>query len=137
MLTLFLLPLKKGSEPQSSFYRAVNSLAHPVSLISILVLFFNDHYLRLAYPSWLTGKLSDIAWLIFAPLICAGLMSWMIRSERYVGILSFSLIGLWFAAGKTILAIHDLTLNIQETVFGWRGVLRLDPSDLIALPALF
>ena len=40
---------------------------HPVALAAIAVLVVNDHVLKSAYPGWLTGKLSDIAGLVFFP----------------------------------------------------------------------
>ena len=54
-----------------AFWRALHSLAHPVSLAAVALLLFNDHWLRWHYPSWLTGKLGDFTWLVFAPFIAA------------------------------------------------------------------
>jgi hypothetical protein len=61
-----------------AFWKAIHSLAHPVTLLAVFLLIFNDHYLRHAYPSWLTGKLGDFTWLIFSPFIVAILLAWII-----------------------------------------------------------
>jgi hypothetical protein len=107
----------------------------------VVLLLVNDHFLRIQWPSWWTGKLGDFAWLIFAPFICALAVSWLIprrnpRQEQIVGLLSFGFIGVWFATAKTIPAIHDLTTNTLDSIVGWHGTLGLDSTDPITLPAL-
>lgn len=44
-------------------------LLHPVVLVSLVVLVINDHWLKHAYPSLLSGKLSDFAGLVLTPLV--------------------------------------------------------------------
>jgi hypothetical protein len=44
------------------------ALLHPLTLASWGVLVFNDHWLKHAHPGWLSGKLSDVAFMILAPL---------------------------------------------------------------------
>jgi hypothetical protein len=44
-------------------------LLHPVVLASIALFIANDHVLKGAAPGWLTGKLSDVAGLVFFPLL--------------------------------------------------------------------
>lgn len=116
----------------------MHCLHHPITIASVLLLLFNDHWLRHSYPSWLTGKLGDFTWLIFAPFITAMLISVIFPqwSHKRIGILSFMFIGLWFATAKTIPAIHHLTTSILHTIIGWEGTLRIDPTDLLTLPAL-
>ncbi len=57
--------------PNLSFRRALVSLSHPLSIAAIGLLLFNDHLWRKVAPSWLTGKIGDFAWLIFAPFLLA------------------------------------------------------------------
>src|SRR5687768_10907746 len=46
---------------------AAGALMHPVTLMAIAVLLLNDHVFKHAWPgTWWTGKLSDIAWMVFA-----------------------------------------------------------------------
>src|SRR5258708_1744835 len=120
---------------------ALNSLVHPISIGAILLLLLNDHWLRYTHPSWLTGKLGDFSWLVFAPFICAVFLSWLIP-KRFkgqvwiIGCTSVLIIGIWFALAKTIPAVHLLTSAAWEAVIGWQGTQRLDPTDLLTLPAL-
>ena len=126
-----------------AFRRATRGLAHPVSMGAVVVLLLNDHWLRWAHPSWVTGKLGDAAWLIFSPLIAALVVAWIVPRgltgkwhERVVGWVSFGGIGAWFALAKTVPFVHGWTLDALEGVTGWRGMLLMDASDLLTLPAL-
>jgi hypothetical protein len=124
-----------------AFWRALHSLTHPISIAAIITLFLNDHWLRFHYPSWLTGKLGDFTWLLFAPFIAATVVAWIVptrfkQQETIVAGLAFCLIGLWFALAKTIPTIHDMTSQAWEAIIGWEGTLRIDPTDLVTLPAL-
>lgn len=124
-----------------AFWKALHSLTHPLSILSILLLLFNDHWLRHNYPSWLTGKLGDFTWLLFAPFITAMLIALIIPKDRpyqtkLVGLLSIGFIGIWFATAKTIPFVHWLTTETLYNIVGYRGTLRLDITDLLTLPAL-
>jgi hypothetical protein len=44
------------------------ALVHPLALGSWSVLLLNDHWLKHAHPGWLSGKLSDVAFMVLAPL---------------------------------------------------------------------
>jgi hypothetical protein len=125
----------------AAFRRAFHSLTHPLSIAAIILLLFNDHWLRWNYPSWLTGKLGDFTWLTFAPFIAALFFAAVIprrlkRHETIVGVLAFGTIGVWFALAKTVPLFHALTTGAWETIIGWQGTLRMDSSDLLTLPAL-
>ena len=54
----------------TAFYvrAAVACLTSRGSLVAVGVLLVNDHVLKDAYSSWLTGKLSDFAGLYFFPV---------------------------------------------------------------------
>ncbi|MBZ0284694.1 MAG: hypothetical protein K8L97_28410 [Anaerolineae bacterium] len=125
-----------------AFWRALNALAHPISIVAVITLLFNDHWLRWNHPSWLTGKLGDFTWLIFAPFVAGLLFSWLIprriqQHERILGIVSITIIGLWFALAKTVPLVHGLTTTAWENIVGWQGTLRMDATDLFTLPALW
>ena len=40
-------------------------LLHPVALLALVLVIFNDRVLKVRYPSEFTGKLSDVAGLVF------------------------------------------------------------------------
>lgn len=124
-----------------AFWRAFHSLTHPLSLLANGLLLFNDHWLRHNHPSWLTGKLGDFTWLVFAPFIAGLVIAWLIprrleNHTQWVVGLSFGFIGIWFATAKTIPLVHQWTTDTLAWLVGWRGTLRLDATDLLTLPAL-
>lgn len=47
--------------------KKLNRLAHPVFLVSLFILFFNDLILKTVFHNYLTGKLSDFAGLLAFP----------------------------------------------------------------------
>ena len=46
-----------------------SGMLHPVPLGALVVLVLNDHWWKRGHPSFVTGKLSDVAGLIFFPLL--------------------------------------------------------------------
>ena len=124
-------------EFQPYFSTRLLSLSHPISIVGIIVVLLNDHWWRRVAPSWFTGKVGDFAWLIFAPFLLALLLAWLMpRREKLVGYAAIVGVGLIFGLAKTVPAFHALTINVLEFLTGWPNVLRMDPTDLIALPAL-
>jgi hypothetical protein len=119
------------------FRRALLSLSHPVSIAAIIVVLLNDHWWRRVAPSWFTGKIGDFAWLIFAPFLLAVILAWLLpRREKLVSYTAIIGVGLIFGLAKTIPAFHALTIDVLEVLTGWPNVLQMDPTDLLALPAL-
>ncbi len=53
----------------------VAAAGHPVVLAAAAVIFVNDLVLRVIAPGWVTGKLSDAAFLIVAPVFGAALVA--------------------------------------------------------------
>jgi hypothetical protein len=53
--------------------RRPSLLLHPIAIASIVVLVVNDHVLKALAPGFVTGKLSDVAGLVFFPLLIASL----------------------------------------------------------------
>ena len=120
-----------------AFRRALLALSHPVSILGVIVVLLNDHWWRHAAPSWFTGKIGDFAWLIFAPFLLAAILAWLFpRREKFVGYAAIIGVGLIFGLAKTVPAFHALTIDVLEFLTGWPNVLRMDPTDLLALPAL-
>ena len=116
-----------------------SGLLHPIALAAIAVLVINDHILKEAYPSWLTGKLSDVAGLVFFPLLAAALLAPLIRIARdrlvtacviATGV-GFAAIKLWEPA--TVACEH--VLGLLQLSPGPVQIVR-DPTDLFALAAL-
>ena len=124
-----------------AFQKAIRHLSAPVSLTAILLLLLNDHLLRQFWPSWLTGKLGDFAWLFFFPYALAALLAWVIpsrweRQAQLTGGLAFGLTGVIFGLAKCVPAFHALLIQAASRLLGFPVSWRLDPSDLLALVAL-
>jgi len=117
------IPVKPGWPP----------LLHPLSLCAIVLMGLNDQIWKYAYPSYLTGKLSDFMGLVFFPL----LLEYLFRSR----LLSVVVTGVGFTLAKTTVFGNDLYNAVYEAmfqVFGWGHPVRLiaDPEDCLTLIAL-
>lgn len=137
-----------------------DGMLHIVPIAAIVLLLVNDHVLKSAYPGWVTGKLSDVAGLVFFPLFLQAACEVVLDASRRwrgpsLGLLLVSAVatGFAFAGAETIPVVADLV----AAVFGmarWpldalgalaRGgalpgvaaaSMTADPSDLLALPFL-
>ncbi len=95
-----------------------------------MLLLLNDHVLKAAYGNVWTGKISDVCWLIVAPVVLAallhaiGLKSRLARGSAMVTVATFfTALQLWPPLGNTITA--------------WiGGTIVADPTDLLALPCM-
>jgi len=131
-----------GEKPKvDALARAVAVFGNPWCWAAIAALIVNDHLLKAAAPSWLTGKLSDVAGLFFFPFLLAVPLSALAgrRAGAYaVGVLAFAVTAGWFAAIKTLPAINGLTAKAVGALLGGGPVrIALDPTDLVALVVLW
>ena len=135
--------------------RIGDALLHPVSLAAIAVLALNDHWAKGRLPPWLTGKASDVAGMVFFPLVLWAVIElalWLFgRRERrphhlYVSAAAtgavFTAINLSRAAGDGYAwALAALQWPVRSALSGDLIALEpvahvVDPTDLVALPAL-
>ncbi|RJS22540.1 hypothetical protein DRW03_14610 [Corallococcus sp. H22C18031201] len=135
-------------------------LLHPGMLLAVGVLVLNDHVFKARWPSWWTGKLSDVAGLVMFPLLLQAL--WEVARAGVKGEFHPSRHVLWgciLAAGLGFSATKVSRLAAE----GWRWGLGgmqwpvravrawgvgqpwpsvrpvshvMDVTDLLALPAL-
>ena len=123
-----------------SVQNSLRCLQHPATWLSIALLLVNDHILKVIYPSWITGKLSDFAGLFFFPFIVATGLSFLL--SRYhvpslrVGQIAFGLVGIWFILLKTTPLVNGLSTSLASRLIGYPPQYVIDPSDLIALSAM-
>ncbi|PTL77153.1 hypothetical protein DAT35_45900 [Vitiosangium sp. GDMCC 1.1324] len=137
-----------------------DGLLHPLVLAAVLLLLVNDHVLKQRWPSWWTGKLSDVAGLAFFPLLLQA--AWESVSARrgrpftpsgpvlltcvvLTGAV-FSAIQLWdTAALGWQWGLGSLQWPVRVLGALWNGARipqvapvahTADASDLLALPAL-
>jgi hypothetical protein len=117
------------------------SLKHPLTLASIGLLLLNDHVLKTAMPSALTGKLSDFAGLFFFPFLLAAFLSLPLDRlrlpSRRTAALAFGLTLLGFTLIKTLPWANALTVAALTRLLGWPVQIARDPTDLLALTVLW
>lgn len=133
---------------------ATRALTAPVTVLAIAVLVVNDHVLKARAPGLVTGKLSDLAGMVFFPLLLAAAAEMLgIRRGRAAVIAAaiatgavFAAIKLWAPAGDAYRVglaalqwpFRVLAAAVTDTAIPGLGRARLtaDPTDLVVLPAL-
>jgi hypothetical protein len=137
-----------------------DAILHPLALASIALLIANDHVLKSLWPGTVTGKLSDVAGLIFFPLLLVAL--WEARSrlrgarwrpDQRRLVIAIVLTGVAFVVVKTVTPAADAYRSILGlaqwpfasvvAVFEGRPLpspapvlFAMDATDLVALPSL-
>lgn len=147
--------------PQApSKHVAGEGLLHPAAVTAVLVMALNDHWLKATYASWWTGKLSDVAGLIFFPLFLQAVVEVgqrlggaSVQPSRRTLLLAIIATGIVFGLGKSTepgaLCCRWLLGTLRWLIFAplnalkgapwtWLVPVRFvkDPTDLIALPSL-
>jgi hypothetical protein len=122
-------------------------LVRPLAVVALMVLVVNDHVLKPRGPGLLTGKLSDIAGLVFLPLLVISLYElvraamrkpWQLGDPWLVAIAAGVAIG--FAATKLstpVAATYGDVLGwLRWPLIGhWRQVaISQDPTDVLCTP---
>lgn len=98
-----------------------------VFLIGLTVLFINDHYLKLEFSNWFTGKLSDFIGIIIFPMFLTYLFPKSIK-------LNVIFTGLFFIFWKSPTSQSFIDAYNQITFIEITRV--IDYSDLVALCCL-
>ena len=130
-------------------------LLHPIAVLAVVVLVINDHVLKPLTPGLLTGKLSDVAGLLFFPLLLVSVVELAALAlrrrppdRRRLVLGSIVTTGLVFGLVKTT-AAGSLAFGWSVGIAQWltsagpmRGdalrpiAVATDPGDLIAMAAL-
>ena len=121
---------------------------HPITLAAVLLLVVNDWYLKSHFgPSVITGKLSDLAGLAFAPVILSAAIGFVLHVAARLGARvdpSLSLrrlvacvvaTGVGFAAVKLSPPIAERLAHVLGYL-GRPASFYEDWTDLLTLPAL-
>ena len=117
--------------------QSLNKLAHPIFVFALGLILLNAMILQPHLPSWLTGKLADLAWMVVLPVASAALLGSFWRgSVKLTFWLPTVLIGLSFALMKTLPEVNALVHGLFFDLFHVPLKLTLDPSDLIALSGI-
>lgn len=106
-------------------FQASTRFGRPLFVLALVTLALNDHVLKGAglLPGVVTGKLSDVAGLLVAPLVLAWVLR--VRSER------------GFAWAHVAVGVGFALIQIPSIAAWVPGHVWADPTDLLALPALW
>jgi hypothetical protein len=125
----------------------VGEAMHPIALAAVIVLLVNDWVLKALMPGPITGKLSDVAGLAFAPVALTAAIGLVLTVAARLGaavdpslshrrlVASVVATGACFAAIKLSPGAAELAEHVLSA-FGRRASIALDRTDLLALPAL-
>ena len=119
--------------------RCVSALTHPATIIALATLLLNDVLFKTLWPqAWITGKLSDLAWVIFALPLLAFLLSLCTRGNRVTARTAFitAYVGLplLYAAFNTFEPVHYWILRGLSIASGGSAGAPLDAMDSIVIP---
>ncbi len=127
----------------STFRLSLRALSHPLSLAAIGLLLLNDHVLKAAAPSWLTGKLSDFAGLFFFPFVFIAILTIPFvggplrhRTPAWMPALAFGVTAIWFAAIKILPAANAVMAQVVGWFAGGPVFIAPDATDVMALVSL-
>lgn len=118
----------------------IGYFVHPLPLAAVLLTAINDHYLKYAYPSFLTGKISDFAGVFFFPIFICALFNlapnlfsakphWITLRQGVIAIMATDLI---FVSVKMVPAVTHSYIEILGAI-GYPSRVTRDPGDLAAL----
>lgn len=119
--------------------RAAAALTHPATLAALAALLVNDIALKRAFPdAWATGKLSDLAWMVFAPPLLAYALSLIPGRSALGGRAGFGIayvgLPLLYAAFNTFEPVHNAISRGLALVGGSGPGAPLDPTDSAVIP---
>ena len=103
------------------------------------MLLVNDLVFKALWPgAWVPGKLSDLAWMMFAPPVLAYILSFATlgsaQAQRAAFMAAYAGLPLLYVAFNTFQPVHDVILHVLG-LFGGDGPRSpLDPTDSIVIP---
>ena len=119
--------------------RCTAALTHPVTVGALGLLLLNDLVFKALWSNpWTTGKLSDLAWVIFASPLLAFLLSPIARkgllAERIVFVTAYAGLPILYAAFNTFPVVHDAILWALSFAGGTGLGAPHDPTDSLVIP---
>ena len=129
----------EGTLPADIRRRAASALMHPATLAALGVLLVNDLLFKVLWPeAWVPGKLSDLAWMVFAPPVLAYILSFApLGNGQRQGVgfaVAYAGLPLLYAAFNTFQPVHDAILLVLGSVGGDGPRSPLDPTDSLVIP---
>lgn len=106
--------------------------------LTIVVLLVNDHWAKDRWGNAVTGKVSDLAGMFFAPILLVSL--WELVRRRTVPTSTFRWFALVFGAAfvlvKTVPPVATVAEHLNGLVRGDPTVIVHDPTDAVAVVAM-
>ena len=116
------------------------ALTHPVTLGALALLLVNDVVFKTLFPgAWAVGKLSDLAWVIFAsPLLAFALSFAVLKSaagRRAALVVAYGGLPLLYAAFNTFAPVHDAIMRVLTLgADGAASDSPMDATDSLVIP---
>jgi len=119
--------------------RTQAALTHPATFVALATLLLNDLALKWIWQgAWLTGKLSDLAWLVFAAPLLAFALSFAARdsvaAQRWTWRIAYIGLPLLYLAYNSIAPLHDAIMSAFSLARGTPGASPFDPTDSVVIP---
>ncbi len=119
--------------------RTQAALTHPATFVALATLLLNDLALKWIWQgAWLTGKLSDLAWLVFAAPLLAFALSFAARgsiaAQRWTWRIAYIGLPLLYLAYNSIAPLHDAIMSAFSLARGTAGSSPFDPTDSVVIP---
>ena len=119
--------------------RTQAALTHPATFVALSTLLLNDLALKWIWQgAWLTGKLSDLAWLVFAAPLLAFALSFAARgsitAQRWTWRIAYIGLPLLYLAYNSIAPLHDAIMSAFSLARGTPGASPFDPTDSVVIP---
>ncbi len=104
-----------SGETHSFRGHCASALTHPVTIAALVLLLLNDALFKSLWPdSWVTGKLSDLAWVVFASPLLAFVLSLFLGhrpfTRRAMIIIAYVGLPALYAAFNAFEPVHDRIL---------------------------
>lgn len=134
----------RGTDRVATPALPVGEAMHPLTLAAVAVLVVNDWVLKAHWHNALTGKLSDVAGLAFAPVVLTAAIGLVLHAAAKLGAridpsLSRRRLLLAIVATGTGFALVKLVPDVGDAVaraIGHGAEFYPDRTDLFTLPAL-
>ena len=119
--------------------RCASALTHPATVVALATLLLNDVVFKAMWPhAWVTGKLSDLAWVVFALPLLAFLLSLLTRGNvaaaRAAFVTAYIGLPMLYAAFNTFQPVHYWILRGISLASGGMGRTPLDATDSLVIP---
>lgn len=114
---------------------AGSGLFHPFTWMMVALLLANDLILKPYYPSWISGKLSDLVLVYLLSLLTFVLLAavWPMRSAILTVVIGSLPAIFLFGPAKTVPAINAWVVSLQQWLLPFESHFLLDPTDALAL----